>query len=364
MLTKYDELLCHQIVDTFDSVGTSAREWTERIWFSVHDTSGKYHLVAGFGMYPNRNIMDAYACFAVDGKKQYNARASRVLRPGLSDVEVGPLSYDIAEPLKKVRLTLKENDSGITFDLTFTATMAPHEEKTQTSRDRGRVLEDIKRYVQVGRPAGWIALEGKRIKVDEKSWRAERDHSWGIRRGGGVPETGVQPGEIPVGYVFNFLIAQFNDWSITYHLRENWDGSIIHFGGAISYPLESSKEELDLTVVDHNFTFRQDMRQINGGSVLCHTSDGATHKLVMNKKSVCYLKGGGYFGFRDFIHGLWMGESYFNSVTVDITNPEEEREISFLEDVHFEIQCEDETGFGIVEMVCIGKNTKYGYEGF
>ena len=47
MLTRHDELLCHQIASTFDHPATSAREWTERIWLSFHDLSGKFHLVCG-----------------------------------------------------------------------------------------------------------------------------------------------------------------------------------------------------------------------------------------------------------------------------------------------------------------------------
>lgn len=60
MLTKYDEMLCHQVATTFDHPGTSAREWTERIWFMAYDTTGDHILVAGFGYYPNRNVMDAF----------------------------------------------------------------------------------------------------------------------------------------------------------------------------------------------------------------------------------------------------------------------------------------------------------------
>ena len=41
MLTGYDEMLCHQIVSTFDRVDTNAREWTERIWLSAHDTQDR-----------------------------------------------------------------------------------------------------------------------------------------------------------------------------------------------------------------------------------------------------------------------------------------------------------------------------------
>ncbi len=81
MLTRYDEMFCHQTVSTFDRPGTSAREWTERGWLMAHDTNGEFHLATGFGYYPNRNIMDAFCCFTIEGKTQYNVRASRELRP-------------------------------------------------------------------------------------------------------------------------------------------------------------------------------------------------------------------------------------------------------------------------------------------
>ena len=115
MLTKYDEFLCHQTVSPFDSIETSAREWTERVWFVVYDTSGESLLIAGLGMYANRNIVDAFACLNIKGKTQYNVRASRELRPAIDEVKVGPFSYEIVEPLKKVRFTLGENDYSLSF---------------------------------------------------------------------------------------------------------------------------------------------------------------------------------------------------------------------------------------------------------
>ena len=92
---EYDEFLCHQTATTFDHVNTSAREWTERDIAHYHDNSGKYHLIHGFGLYPNRNVIDAFACLTIDGKTQYNVRASRELRPLRDEVKVGPFSYNI-----------------------------------------------------------------------------------------------------------------------------------------------------------------------------------------------------------------------------------------------------------------------------
>jgi len=62
MLTNYDELTCHQCVETFDSVATSDRAWTEKLWCNLHDSSGKIVLATGLGVYPNRNVIDGYVC--------------------------------------------------------------------------------------------------------------------------------------------------------------------------------------------------------------------------------------------------------------------------------------------------------------
>jgi hypothetical protein len=364
MLTKHDEFLCHQTVDTFDSVATSAREWTERIWFSAHDTEGKYQLIGGFGLYPNRNIMDAFVCFVVDRKTQYCVRASRELRPDIDEMRVGPLSYEILEPMRRVRFSLGENEYGLSCQIEFNGTLLPHEENAQFSRFRGRVLENVKRYVQVGRPSGWIKVEGKTFRVDDAGWRAERDHSWGIRRGGGVPETGVQPGEIPQGYLYNFLLAQFGDWGVTYHTRESWDAETLAFSGSVMYPSGSNKQEREILRVDHNYTFRPDIRQINGGNVVLHPNEGPPIELSIKPLSTCHIRAGGYFGFRGFTHGLWMGQSYCDGFKLDLADAQTFKEVSFLEDFMCEMRCGNEIGYGIVELVLIGKYPKYGYQSY
>lgn len=364
MLTKYDEMMCHQTVATFDRVETSAREWTERIWFSVHDTSGKFHLVSGFGYYPNRNIMDAFGTIAIEGKTQYAVRASRELRPQIDDVRVGPFSYQVVEALKKVRCALDENEHGLSYDIDFEGSMPPHEEEPQFALSRGRVSEHVIRYLQLGRPSGWIRVNGETIQIDSDKWLAERDHSWGIRRGGGVPETGVQPGEIPVGYLFSMGFMQFDKWSATYHLREDWDGRTLHFSGGVFYPYTSQKEEVKLASMAHDFQLRPDIRQMKSGRLVFNAVDGSKIEVSMHPLSVCYLRAGGYFGYQEFTHGLWMGSYFIDGVKLDLTDPDTVKGVSFLDDVMCEMRCGNEVGYGIIELVIVGKYPRYGYQGY
>ncbi|MBM3133491.1 MAG: hypothetical protein FJZ95_10755, partial [Chloroflexi bacterium] len=281
MLTKYDEFLCHQTVSTFDHVNTSARQWMERIIIHTHDAAGKFHMSNGFGVYRNRNIIDAFACLTVDGKTQHTVRASRELRPNPDEIRVGPFFYESAEPLKKVRYVLGENQYGLSYDLLFDGLMPCHEEDQQFFRVRGRVEEHVERYDQLGRATGWIKVGGQTYRFDSKNpLYVERDHSWGIRREG-VGEAGVQPGDIPEGYLYSWAVMQFPSWGAAYHIRELWDGTQILSSGGIFYPYGSGKNELRVKGIAHDFKFRPDLRKMTSGTVTLSVEDGSTREIEM-----------------------------------------------------------------------------------
>ncbi len=364
MLTRYDEFLCHQTVSTFDHPDTSAREWTERTWFCVHDTAGKLIMVNSFGYYPNRNIIDSYVSVTVEGKTLYTVRASRELRPQVDETKVGPFSYEIIQPLKQVRSILEKNDYGVSYDILFDGVMPAHEENPQFTRFRGRIEEHTLRYVQTGRPSGWIKAGDKTFQIDPQNWRCHRDHSWGVRRGGGVPEMGVQPGEIPEGYMHNFITFQFDDWGATFHRRENWEGKPLIFSGVLMYPYGSGKAEMPISAIEHNYTFRSDIRQVTGGEIAFTCADGSNFTVSARSLIPCYLKAGGMFGFRGFVHGQWMGHYFIDGHKLDLTDPQQLVEAHFIEDMACELECNGQKGYGILEIVLIGKYPKYGYQGY
>lgn len=363
MLTKYDEFLCHQIVSTFDHPETSSREWTERIWFDIGEKTGKFQLSAGFGKYVNKNIIDAFGMVSVDSKTQYVVRASRELRPQPDEVNVGPFSCEVIEPLKKLRCILGENEYGLSYDIKFEATMPPSEEPRQFFRVKGREVENIQRFVQVGRASGWLRVEGQTHNIDGKKWLAMRDRSWGIRPWGGPPETGVEPPEMPVGFLFSWIVVQFPEWGVTYHLRENWDGTTLVFGGEVFYPYKSGKEALKLTSVEHDFQLRDDLRQVTGGRIVLHAVDGSKMDLALRPISICQLGASGYVEYKGFAQGRWMGPSYIDGFKLDITDPKVVSEVSWpatCGDLNCEFRCGNEVGYGVTEFMILGKYPKYG----
>ena len=59
-----------------------------------------------------------------------------------------------------------------------------------------------------------------------------------------------------------------------------------------------------------------------------------------------------------------MGPEFIDGVKLDLTDPKVISEVSFLDDVLCEVRCGEDVGYGIVEMVVIGKYPKYGYQGY
>ncbi len=370
MLTKFDELICHQTATTFDHVYTSDARWTERVVLYGFDISGELNFMTGMARYPNRNVIDAYGMVTLENSTAHVVRASTELRPETAaGVNVGPFSYEILEPLKKVRLSLDDNGHGLAFQVDFEGTFPAYEQVPMFFRDRGRILEEARRYYQVGRFKGWFKVGRKTYRIDRAACRGGRDHSWGVRRGvggGSWPEPWAQPGEIPQGAFYFMCIFDFGTRAIHAAQRENWDGQVWHFEGWETYPLGSRKEgqELKMVGLDHRFRFRPDVRVVKSGAVTVKAADGTSRKITIHPKTTFYPGPAGYDFYRDYASGMWKGPSYTDGFTVDLKDPDELKRIAFLTETLCEARCGQDVGYGLLEMVNVGKYPRYGYQGY
>ena len=75
-LSAADESFCHQIAETFATVGTSDLAFTEKVCAMAAARDGSLQLGFGLGKYNNRNVMDGYAGVS-RGLEQITVRASR-----------------------------------------------------------------------------------------------------------------------------------------------------------------------------------------------------------------------------------------------------------------------------------------------
>jgi hypothetical protein len=307
-------------VDTFARVGERDRSWTEKICAMAAARDGSVQLALGLGKYTNRGVMDAYAGIS-RGVEQWTVRSSREMAPDPETTTVGPIRYEVIEPLREIRFALDPNDVlPIAFEWTLTSPLAPALESREVhvSRDRYRVDADIIRYHHGGTARGWVEIDGERTMLDDRAWISTRDHSWGVRYQVGAPLPDIAPVEQPAGtsayvlwfpvfceradgshYGLHFYYQQFafGDWS-----RLTFEGGIEHADGR--------REAFSAAQPDLRFDDRT--RRVLGGEITTTLRDGTDRVFELQPVSDTgfHLAPGLYGGFDDKYHGQWRGTKH------------------------------------------------------
>jgi hypothetical protein len=372
-LTDLDETLNHQIADTFATTASTDHSWTEKIWSAMVRKDGALAIDFGLGRYHNRGIMDGWAAVS-RGSQQWTVRASRELRDDPGITSVGPLSYDILEPLKRVRYRLAENDAQpISYDITFEAEMPPFFENRHKQRERDgfRVSSDVVRYHQIGRPSGWVRLDGEQIEVKPEEWTEYRDHSWGTRLDVGAHNADIRPsadfgdakfGESEFMLVWSpfMLVAPGGErWAYHFYFMSKL-GHIFYSSGYRNHP-DGRQERVARVRPELHYDDRT--RRLKGGQVHFDMQQGGTHSVTVEVvgTSGVHLGPGLYLGFDGRKHGSWRGaldvEGEFFADTLDITTLKRIRQ---LRDCPIRVTEGDATGYGIMETIIHGAYPELG----
>ncbi len=354
-LLAADENFTHQIADTFAIVGTSDPAWTEKVCAMALARDGSLQLGFGLGRYPNRNVTDAYGALS-RGAEQLTVRASRSLGSDVEQLSVGPIHYEVLEPLRQVRFRLDPNDEQpLSFDWTFDSVVPPRLEERTHLRDQFRVSADLVRYHQTGVASGWVELDGDRTEITPETWISTRDHSWGVRYDVGPPAP--DRGDLnafPVGVGFMMIwcpaLMERPDGSrYAVHLHLTW----IKMAGfeqrsvtaGVEHP-DGTVEEIDQLAPD--LAFDPDNRRLLGGTVTATMADGSQRPFqleVMGDTGV-QLGAGLYFGLDGHHHGEWRGELHIDGERIlDCRTPDAARRLHQIRDTA--VRVADPVGGGV-----------------
>jgi hypothetical protein len=361
-LSGADEYFTHQTALPHAMVATSDPSWRERYWVSFQDVErGDTVLTVGLGRYPNQDVMEAFACLSRDGR-QTNLRLSRTLLPDSHDMRVGPFGCDVREPLRELAFTLEDNDSGLSFDLTFTATMEPILEGRFFQVSRARTTYDAIRYVQHGRAAGEIRTpDGARLTVTPERWWAERDHSWGTRP---LPRAdGQPPGERPEWRMLLFAPLQLPDFGVHIYLQESEPGLPVHVSAGLAQPIGQDAANPVIVGVDHELEWEKGAAAptLVGGriSLLLHGGERVDLELTA-RQGRAHLRGGGYEGWNGWKQGHWRGELTAEHDEWDLTDRADFYRFAKAGSDHLvEVRCDGQIGHGIVEYMVLPGYGKY-----
>jgi hypothetical protein len=319
MLTPLDDTLCHQLPTTFDHVWTSDPRWFDRYWFAIYSEDGSVAIQVTMGAYRNMNVLDGGAVMVIDNK-QYNVRVSRSLGSSV-ETTCGPLRVRPIEPLKSFEISIAPGEHALHGELRWECVEPAHEEHPHYTRLQSRTVEDYRRFDQIGVASGWLEAGGRRIEINR--WWACRDHSWGVRRGMGVPEpvTGPKVTLAEKGHVMSFLFFSTDTLS----------GSLLFSGRGDDKPYTTgvvmdrrTQERYHATKIDLSVDLHEGTRRFRQASVEVTLEDGRILRINVDARgSSIAMQGLGYSGGYNDGKGLgaWRAENLLETDVWDVSHP-------------------------------------------
>jgi hypothetical protein len=178
--TSLDERFAHQIPEPFPNVLHFHQDWRESLFFIMHEREKPGDvLILTLAHFPSRQEMDSLQLGRV-ADSPIMARHVRKVDGDQDDFRVGPITIDVVEPLKKIRLVAAASDATpVSFDVNFTARTAPYQLRRGTMKAKHEIIWDQSHMFQSGIYNGSYTYKGKTTQID--NWWGQRDHSWGVR---------------------------------------------------------------------------------------------------------------------------------------------------------------------------------------
>lgn len=219
MLTKGDDFPLHQTPEPIAYAGTD-RNFYDRYFFNGYAPDGSGFFALALGIYPHLNVADAhFSC--IRGGVQYNLHASRELNMERLDLAVGPVSIEIVEPLKVLRVRVR--GEGLAAELTFTGRAFPIEEPRFVHRIGPRTFMDYTRLTQNGHYTGWIEVDGERIDLAAGTC-GTRDRSWGVRPVG-APDAQPHGHGVVSSFFWQWTPVNLPNRSLFFHINADRHGA-------------------------------------------------------------------------------------------------------------------------------------------
>ena len=369
MLNRLDDYPVHQTPEPLAVLATSDRNAYDRTWFNGYAPDGSYYFGIGMAVYPHRGILDCAFSTVRPGERQHCFYGSRRAPVERTDMAVGPFRIEVVEPMRRTRVILDDNETGIACDLTFSARTAAIEEARQTLWQNGRRVMDATRFDQFGRWSGVVRTPDGEFSVDDAVCLGTKDRSWGVRRVG-EPETGGAPA-MPGGIMFLWAPLVWDD-HITHAIffdgargealvREGIVAPLYAGEGAI--PGTEDGRDQRMATARHRVTYVPGTRLAASAEIDLVDHDGATRTIALEPILKFQMKGLGY-GHPVWGQGMWKGELAIGGESFD---PHQLDPLA-PENLHVQqvVRATDgtRTGVGVLEQVVFGPYAPAGFTSF
>lgn len=276
-ISALDDFPIHQTAETLSVSGGGEPEWFE------HDTTvmtppgqvDRPYLLNWFQFHPNKGAVQAWV-MVNDSKRQYNLVIRQPLGRDRGELRVGPLSFEIIEPLTKYRTKLQADPAyPFEYDFLLEARNAPKlfDKRVYEDDDSGFRVDHCHTDQALVCREGWIKYDGTTYNMAR--YQGYRDHCWG-RRAGPNRERGFH---IP-------LLAHFRHCSVSMWYEELTTGEPLY---AVGHLAMDSGESIDIESFEHDFELDPSTGNFTKHEWSLGDARGGTHRL-----SARVLYNGGY----------------------------------------------------------------------
>jgi len=368
MITNFDDFMIHQTTNPVDQPESSDRNFYDRYWFDGFDQDGQFIFEIGFGLYPNRHVMDAHFSVSIGGR-QHSFHTSRRAPRERSDSSVGPLRLEIVQPMRIVRVCVEPNETGIECDLTFRAATIPAEEPKNVMFEGTRLIMHNSRFTQLGRWQGHFSVDGVRTEVSAQRVIGMRDKSWGVRPVG-EPEAGA-PGLLnqEPGVYWVWAPIHFGEFCTHFNTFEDHDGNPTQLGAAI-VPVYESPDEIprgedpgrrEMASGSHRIEWISGTRLPASAEIELISKEGEKHLISMEPLIRFHMLGIGY-QHPEWGHAFWKGDEAIGSESWKL----DDLDLLDYKHIHVHQVCRarmgDLTGVGTLETVVFGRHDPSGFK--
>lgn len=370
MLNLLDDFPIHQTPEPLAHPATSDRNFYDRTWFNGYSIDGSWYFGIGMAIYPHRGILDCAFSVVEKGGRQHCFFGSRRAPLERTEMQVGPFSIEILEPMRRIRVRLIDNESSINCDLVFSTRTPPIQEKRQTFWDGARRVMDATRFDQFGRWSGRISHPDGNLTVDESQCRGTKDRSWGVRGLAGVPESAGAPSLSEPGAFFLWAPLFWDDHATHAIFFDGKEGEALHHEGMVipTYPSEEDVPRTEdvnvehMARVAHRLKYLPGTRRIATAELELINLQNEVRTITFEPVLDFYMKGLGYL-HPTWPQGAWHGELELGSESFDpqSLDPQDPHNLHLQQVVR--VSDGEREGIGVLEHACLGTYTPYGLTG-
>jgi hypothetical protein len=369
MLNNLDDFPVHQTAEPLAHPATSDTNFYDRTWFNGYSKDGSWYFGVGMAVYPHLGILDCAFSVVEKGGNQHCFFGSCRAPLERTEMQVGPFSIEVLEPMRRTRVVLKENETGITCDLIFSTRTAAIEEARQTIHRGARRVMDATRFDQFGEWSGEVKYPEGNIKVEADKCHGTKDRSWGVRNLG---KSGPLGAPQPPSSFFLLWAPLFWDDHVSLAIFMEGPGGEGWVHEGLTAPLYQNHTKVPkgddpgviaMPNIAHRLQYVDGTRLVSSAEIDMTDIKGNTRTISFEPLFKFQMKGLGYF-HPTWCQGVWKGEleiggEVFDSETLDLN---EGANLHVQQVVR--VSDGSRTGMGVLEHACLGPYSPYGFKDF